>query len=156
MERVESGVERGEWNSLQLTHSSTQLDNWLKEAEKYGASKDEVVFTVCANKIDEKNRLVTQEWVECDSTDISSLSLSLSLSFSPSRLTPQPPPHPPLPNCTPREGENWAQQHDFAYFETSAKTGENVSEMFESMFAKVLRKLKVTGRDLSVNKRGAR
>lgn len=45
------------------THATMQLDSWLKEAEKYGAGKDEVVFTVCANKVDEKNRLVSQECV---------------------------------------------------------------------------------------------
>ena len=36
------------------------------------------------------------------------------------------------------EGRQWADQHGFRFFETSAKSGENVGEMFEFLFTAVV------------------
>ncbi|KAJ3292983.1 DnaJ sub C member 27 [Rhizoclosmatium sp. JEL0117] len=40
-----------------------------------------------------------------------------------------------------KEGKNYAEKMDFAYYETSALTGEGVQEMFGDLFAKVLRNI---------------
>ncbi|KAI8609327.1 P-loop containing nucleoside triphosphate hydrolase protein [Chytriomyces sp. MP71] len=37
-----------------------------------------------------------------------------------------------------KEGMNYAEKMDFAYFETSALTGEGVTDMFNALFQKVL------------------
>ena len=39
---------------------------------------------------------------------------------------------------TEKEGNEWAQNHDCLFFETSAQTGSNVKEMFESLFREML------------------
>jgi len=40
-----------------------------------------------------------------------------------------------------QEARQWAEMRGYMYFETSASTGEGVTEMFESLFEKVLQKL---------------
>ena len=74
------------------------LEDWLKEASKFGMPRD-LPVAVCANKVD-KPRKVSEA-----------------------------------------EGRQWAAQHKYDYFETSASSGANISEMFESVFRKALAKL---------------
>lgn len=38
------------------------------------------------------------------------------------------------------EGRKWASAHGFGFFETSAKDGDNVAQMFEAVFAAVINK----------------
>ena len=81
--------------------SFEDLDTWLAEAAKFGASPRELCFTVCANKVDVtgKKRLVSEE-----------------------------------------EGRQFASNRNLTYFETSASSGLNVTEMFEFLFAAIVRK----------------
>ena len=46
------------------------------------------------------------------------------------------------------EGEDYAKEHDFHFFETSAKTGENVKEAFDYIFELLYKKLEeeITGK----------
>jgi DnaJ family protein C protein 27 len=69
-----------------------QLEQWLSEAQRYGA-KDLVVM-VCANKIDLAAKRAVSE----------------------------------------ADGRKWAAAKGYAYWETSASTGQNVNAMFEQMF----------------------
>lgn len=53
-----------------------------------------------------------------------------------------------LPSCTcscrrvvpEAEGKKWASTRGFGFFETSAKDGDNVAQMFEAVFAAVTNK----------------
>mgnify|MGYP006103726727 CR=1 FL=1 len=38
------------------------------------------------------------------------------------------------------EGKKWASTRGFGFFETSAKDGDNVAQMFEAVFAAVTNK----------------
>lgn len=42
---------------------------------------------------------------------------------------------------TEKEGRQWAQARGFPYFETSASSGQNVKEAFDSLFQRVLEKI---------------
>ena len=84
--------------------SFENLDAWLAEAAKFGASPREQCFVVCANKADitGKKRVVSDE-----------------------------------------EGKKYASNRGLIYFETSAKDGMNVMEMFEYLFTAIVRKVRV-------------
>lgn len=41
--------------------SFDECDSWLSEAAKYGANPREIPVTLCANKVDKKQRLITEE-----------------------------------------------------------------------------------------------
>jgi len=80
--------------------SFEELDGWLAEAAKFGASPKNITFCVCANKADimGKKRVVSED-----------------------------------------EGRQFARNRGLTYFETSAKDGLNVQEMFTHLFTQAVR-----------------
>lgn len=46
---------------------------------------------------------------------------------------------------TEEEGRHWAESKGFLYFETSASSGEGVTDMFETLFRHVIQKVKSNG-----------
>jgi GTPase SAR1 family protein len=79
--------------------SFEHLDDWLSEAASYGAQN--IPFIVCANKVDKKRYVTTEE------------------------------------------GEAYANSKGFRYFETSASSGENTTEVFEALFDAVVARVAV-------------
>ncbi|KAK3745716.1 hypothetical protein QZH41_020269 [Actinostola sp. cb2023] len=93
--------------------SFDSLDNWLNEIKKEigdPSDVDRVVFVICANKVDNKNRIVEEA-----------------------------------------EGRLWADSHGFYYFETSALTGEGITDLFQTLFSGVIKAVQSGSRPVNVN-----
>jgi DnaJ family protein C protein 27 len=115
--------------------SFISLQNWLDEMRKEMGSKadaDHVVVFICANKVAYNYMLGNvylrgERFVLCIQSDLGSRQVDQL------------------------EGQLWAESKGFDYFETSAQTGDNVQEMFESLFKTVVERVESgeTGRKLS-------
>ena len=99
------------------------LDSWLREASKYGVG--EIPLIVCANKCDKMRTVTEQEGAEW--------AQSRGLRYAHSQ-----PLFPPCPTLLTR-----LLFAAHRYFETSASSGQNIQEVFDSLFATVVGKLSV-------------
>ena len=104
--------------------SFISLDNWLSEASKYGANPNEIPIALCANKVRSIALILTTTTSTTTAIDLYHLKVDKAKTRQVSE----------------EEGREFADSRGLYYFETSAQSGSNVSEMIEYLFESIMKR----------------